>query len=175
MPNDVTSTVTVTGPVDAVDEFKRTHINPKKNEVFFDFRTVTPMPKALEGSVSPPRNKALARKLIKETGYPDWYEWAMVHWGTRWTSYDGKEVSDKPGKYVFRFDTAWSFPTPVFESLAVRYPSLVFDIATYDEGGSFGGVGQFNGQRNFKIDHRLATPEVYQLAYGKVYEEYDGL
>jgi hypothetical protein len=152
MPNDVTSTVTVTGPADAVDAFKRAHIRAGRGgNAFFDFETVIPMP----------------------TVCAELDEWSRKNWGTKWNSYDGEEVRSEPGKYVFRFCTAWSFPDPIFHALARLYPSLVFDVATYEENGRFGGVGHFNGHRDFQTDRWLARPEVYLLAHGRPKPNYD--
>lgn len=227
MPNHVTSTVTVTGPEEALDDFRRTHLRARERyehiELFFDFETVIPMPPILVGSMSPPPVELIEAMLqpygrvpehvcmkyrvppesttstsdpawrwgrsfvawvrrnlpdvydaarracqcLAETGYPCWYEWSIANWGTKWNSYDGVEVLVGPGRYVFRFETAWAFPVPIFDALSQRYPSLVFDVATYDEGSCFGGLGQFNGRADFTTDRDLATPDVYLLAYGR--------
>jgi hypothetical protein len=81
-------------------------------------------------------------QAIVETGYADWHEWACANWGTKWNAYDYEERERSEGRFVFKFETAWSFPEPVFRKLAEMYPGLTFDVLSYDEGGWFGCVGE---------------------------------
>jgi hypothetical protein len=101
---------------------------------------------------------------IVETGYPDWYEWSCANWGTKWNSYCAGIDEGDDGLLRFHFETAWSFPTPIFMTLATMFPTLRFECACYDEGGNFAGVGAFNGEPAFKIVE--ATDELYELVYG---------
>lgn len=72
---------------------------------------------------------------------------------------DYEEVSAAP--FTFRFNTPWSFPVPVFQALATRYPTLTFDCVCIDGSWNFGGEGAFNpreGQPQFRLvdaDERL--------------------
>lgn len=68
--------------------------------------------------------KELRQKLnTKYYGYPSWYEWRLMHWGTKWDT--GKGDSDlvltpdcaRHPIYI-GFDTAWSPPTQAYERLA---------------------------------------------------------
>jgi hypothetical protein len=77
----------------------------------------------------------LAARAIAETGYPDWYHWSIANWGTKWDAYEYAEKSSGSGFFVFKFDTAWSFPEPIFEKLSALYPELRFEIESVDEGG----------------------------------------
>lgn len=87
----------------------------------------------------------LALKAIEECGYPTWYEWSVAKWGTKWNCGDFRVVSDEPGLYVCRFDTAWSTPVPVFEELAKMHPTLQFTTDSYDEFGNFALHGSTTG------------------------------
>lgn len=92
--------------------------------------------------------KGLARKKARdETGYDNYIAWANAIWGTKWSSYDYKETdpAEAGPRFEFRFDTAWYFPTPIFEKLADRWPEIAFEIDCYDEGDTFEGTGWFNG------------------------------
>ena len=83
---------------------------------------------------------AAARRQIlaqTETGYPDWYEWSLQNWGTKWNSYWFAWVSAEP--IAFSFCTAWSFPHPIFAKLAALHPELTFDCTYVDEMGNFDG------------------------------------
>lgn len=104
-----------------------------------------------------------ALRAIVETGYADWYEWSIDHWGTKWGAYDFEEVSAEP--LTIKFETAWSFPTPVFEKLAETFPTLTFDCICFDEGWNFAGVGGF-GVTGKTFETVEATDELYEAVYG---------
>jgi hypothetical protein len=92
---------------------------------------------------------------ILETGHASWYSWNIANWGTKWNSYRFRLLSDDP--LEFSFETAWSFPWPVFEALAHEFPTLQFNCGTYEEMGSFTGDGCFNpgpGERPFELTER---------------------
>jgi hypothetical protein len=105
--------------------------------------------------------------VYRETGFYDWYDWSIANWGTKWNSYhfsiDDDDIGDD--KLSFRFDTAWSFPWPIFEKLAGMFPTLKFECACFDEGWFFAGRGAFNGEPAFEIGE--ATDELYEAVYGE--------
>lgn len=104
---------------------------------------------------------------LKETGSPDWYEWSIKEWGTKWGAYNYELRSREPGKLVFKFETAWSFPTPIFEHLRTMHPSLTFTVIAFDEGWNFGVEGVFNATHTLvKKDKLLATEKLYERVYG---------
>jgi hypothetical protein len=83
---------------------------------------------------------AAARRSIlaqAETGCPDWYQWSVQNWGTKWNSYWFAWLSPEP--ITFSFCTAWSFPHPIFAKLAELHPELTFDCSYVDEMGNFDG------------------------------------
>lgn len=244
MPNHVTHTLTVTGPPAAVDLFVGMHIIYEKaregNENywklggeaptprFFDFNTVIPMPKILEGSVSgghtndaveaitgksleqivyerhpddphaqgalrihnhfstlrdPQREAEHKKRLenmtveqlehgrralqaIEETGYPSWYEWSIANWGTKWNSYDLSIVTEEPGRFVCRFDTAWSPPTPVLEKVAEMHPELDFVVDGFDEGWGFAIHGERKAGQPWEFFDVACDEDTHEAAYG---------
>lgn len=48
------------------------------------------------------------------------------------------------GTYSFTFDTAWEFPTQVFEQLATMFPSLAFHCESIASNDEFMAFGWFN-------------------------------
>lgn len=110
----------------------------------------------------------LALQAIEETGYPTWYEWSIANWGTKWNSYDFREVSTEPKKLVFMFETAWSTPLPVFEQLAAKFPFLRFVADSFDEGWGWAahGVGVDGGYEENLVE---ADKDSYEAAYGVPY------
>lgn len=101
---------------------------------------------------------------LDETGFLDWYEWATHFWGTKWDAYGRKTRAREPGRVVFKFESAWSFPEPVFRRLARVYPLLVFTVASFDEGWNFACEGAFNGPNDFR--QTTASAELYERVYG---------
>jgi hypothetical protein len=64
----------------------------------------------------------------RETGFYDWYDWRIANWGTKWNSYHFQiDDDERDGVLSFHFDTAWSFPSPIFEKLARMFPVLRFE------------------------------------------------
>jgi len=114
-----------------------------------------------------PTGRAKAEAMIaclRETGHESWYEWCNEHWGTKWNAYSCRAIEHKDGVSVVTFETAWSPPTPVLRELAKRWPGLIFDVTSYDEGDNFACVGQFNGRNDYR---RVAvSPELYEKTYG---------
>lgn len=48
---------------------------------------------------------------IKDYGFPNWYDWRIENWGTKWNVDDEVSVIDiDEDNYEIRFDTAWSLP-----------------------------------------------------------------
>ncbi|MFD1951065.1 hypothetical protein ACFSGX_09845 [Sphingomonas arantia] len=105
-------------------------------------------------------------RALAETGFASWYPWALANWGTKWGAFRFAETGAEP--FAFRFETAWSFPVPIFEALATRFPSLGFECATFDEGWNFAGAGWFNppaGEPCFAECEASAT--LYKVVYGR--------
>lgn len=107
---------------------------------------------------------------IYETGYQSWYPWALANWGTKWNAYDCV-LNYETEKYLeFCFNTAWSFPEPIFNKLAQLFPLLTLECDCYDEGGIFAGEGCFNPREGDCDFHFVeATPEIYERVYGYPY------
>lgn len=111
-------------------------------------------------------------RAIAETGYSSWYQWSIDHWGTKWDAYSPMTTDAEPedGAIGFGFDTAWSFPTPIFEELARRFPTLTFDCVCFDEGWNFAGEGIFSAAE-ITFATGEATDELYERVYGRAPEK----
>lgn len=104
-------------------------------------------------------------QAITETGFCSWYPWSIEKWGTKWNAYDFSIETEEP--LQFKFDTAWSFPTPVFTELAKAFPAIKLHCFTYDEGGNFAGRGFFNPSPSDEPFSTCdATDELYEIVYG---------
>ena len=67
-------------------------------------QTLIPMPQELEGTQA-------------FSGGPNWYDWRLKHWGTKWDIYNDTCERMDENTLVLSFDTAWSPPIPVFDKL----------------------------------------------------------
>jgi Api92-like protein with ferredoxin domain len=95
--------------------------------------------------------RGLSIEAFEQAGAPNWYVWANRNWGTKWNASDFKIVTEEPGRYEFRFETAWGPPEPVYVKLAETFPRLCFEISGGDDQLNFdfrgtGRDGTFNIQ-----------------------------
>jgi hypothetical protein len=124
-----------------------------------------------------PAGRAEAEKAIeakKETGHQDWDSWSCANWGTKWNAYSFHLHEEAAGRLVYTHDTAWSFPEPIYEALAERFPSLRIYVACFDEGWNFAGRGCFNpGPDDQPFDTGEATDQIYEEVYGSPPERFD--
>jgi len=77
-----------------------------------------------------------AARCYEVSGYVDWYQWSIDNWGTKWNSYD-VSIHRSPSTLEIVFNTAWSFPLPVFAKMQEMFPDLAFTTHSVDEGWNF--------------------------------------
>ena len=76
---------------------------------------------------------------IEEFGCKDWYDWSCKYWGTKWNA-SNTYVKEIKNNYInFKFETAWSPPLPILESLMEQYPMLKFSLSFEEPGMGFKG------------------------------------
>ena len=136
MPNHCYNRVEIYGG--GLDQIKEIKEKLKGEKTCFDFNNIVPIPKELEGSVANvgyPNEKDSfeARRLRKEYGHDNWYDWCRDNWDTKWNSYTARLEEEEDGLH-YEFDTAWGPPIKVIEALRKQYPDLSI-TAFYDEPG----------------------------------------
>lgn len=77
--------------------------------------------------------------------FPEWYEWRIGNWGTKWNAGD-VEMDENEAQAVFTFNTAWSPPVPIVEKLAEKFPDLIVALAFDEPGMDFGGYTVMRGE-----------------------------
>lgn len=91
---------------------------------------------------------------IRNHGNTSWYDWSIENWGTKWNAYDA-EIDDIDDG-IIQFDTAWSFPYPVIETLSKMNPDDEIEVQYADEdiGHNLGHYIIKNGEiiKEFEID-----------------------
>jgi hypothetical protein len=104
-------------------------------------------------------------RCFRETGCLSWYDWSVENWGTKWGSYDYVERSREPGRFVFKFETAWSVPRPIFDKLIGLHPELTFALSSIDEGGP--EYEAVYSKRVQSFEKMPQSDERYRFVYGE--------
>jgi hypothetical protein len=76
-------------------------------------------------------------KKTGDTEY-NWYVFNNREWGTKWDANDVELLEDNKTSLHYKFDTAWSPPTPVIKELSRQYPELTITLS-YEEESEWGG------------------------------------
>lgn len=141
MPNWCDNSLQIWGPAKDV---KKCRAAMKSKESDFDFDKIHPLPKALKGTTAPtPKGEEeQAKKFIKLYGAPDWYEWQIKNWGTKWNIDPSSLVvqPDGPQNVRYNFSTAWSPPEKIVACLADKFRTLSFKLEYCEPGCAFAGV-----------------------------------
>lgn len=106
---------------------------------------------------------------IAKYGYPDWYEWSVDKWGTKW---DVCEPHYECGgdTILMDFETAWNTPKAALLALSRQYPDLTIylEYASEDLGSNCGIYTLCGGEI---IDEESRDREFACDMWGYDYEE----
>ena len=136
--------------------------------------------KKIPGFSSDVKSGVLQLRVLAETGYPSWYEWSIANWGTKWDVDEINIIYEDKGRLDFTFDTAWSFPEPIFHTLAAKFPEMEIWCASIEEGNIICGCGHFTPVRNGEAGEEFSfcaeeeMDYVYSLIYDEERPQYDG-
>ena len=195
MPNWAHNTLTVTGPREQLEAFvekaKVSHANavsdyenwPKYDEDSkpatleeYEIQLAEKQPLTFAAFVpEPPENR------IGE----NWYHWRITNWGTKWDasfgepfiglstgegsdiekSVEAKGATVTKDTLVYKFDTAWSPPTPVVVAMGEQHPELEFVLRFGEPGGGYAGELNVEGseviETVLELDDVLAPEEMW--------------
>ena len=121
MPNWCENKLIVTGDEEDLLEFKE-QVKSHEDGIETDIRmnNLIPMPKELINTISP-------------WEHPNWYEWALENWGTKW-DLTAHLIRESDRELFYEFDSAWSSPIKWLENIGPMFPELTFELE-YREGG----------------------------------------
>ena len=102
------------------------------------FNKFIPMPKELEGTISPTTEKN--RELIKKYGADNWFDWRLMNWGVKWDASETEWV--QPFEVIFK--TPWGPAIPVFVRLSKKFPDAKIKLQFADEFSGQFPLGQAN-------------------------------
>ncbi len=77
---------------------------------------------------------------FNETGFTNWYDWAVTNWGTKWGDCDTNvdvDYNDHVSKVWYT--TAWSPAEDLVRRISARYPDLWFLTSFDEESRAFAG------------------------------------
>ena len=156
MPNHTTNFVTietntnVQEEIQALEELKN-DLRIKEDE--FDFNGVIRMPNeirkgtemsldncsddyVLDNGVFKPKHRLARKRLMVEYGCDNWYDFAKLHWGTKWNSYEVEVLTDEEHILFVSFLTAWDTPRGIAERINAycEQHNLILDWNAEHEG-----------------------------------------
>lgn len=106
-------------------------------------------------------------------GYADWYDWALEHWGCKWSA-DEYLLADNGTSCTFM--TPWSHPHLIIEALSKRYPESIISVRFADEdiGSNAGCYVIQNGVYLVPDKIVCESKEAYEVAFSlwNVAEDY---
>lgn len=128
MPNWNSNTLTVTGPKEQLKWFKK---GMKKRGTKLSLNQSVPMPPCLKDTTAPQNS-------------PNWYEWCIVHWGTKWDTREAiLNASDK--ELIYDFDTAWGPSDEWLTQTSRLFKELHFFLKYSEPGMAFQGTIEVKG------------------------------
>ena len=136
----------------------------------FTFEGVLPMPKELDIPSRFPKTEeldALEKANIEKHGHPNWYDWRIEKWGTKWDAYDCYQNDLQLDYVCLGFYTAWSPPLPYYKALSEKYPLLSIDIEYSEPGGDFAGTEKYQGGELLEEEHY--TYSLYEFTHDNDY------
>lgn len=169
MPNHITNRLTIIGTEEQVAQV-RAEIKGENEDILIDFNTFAPIPKELQGTVSPmriltqeeydiqetkiatddltehERNWGLSRGLTKALSYEYQKKFGADNWydwqTINWgTKWNAYEQHEIDANEI-EFDTAWSTPLQAMAHLSKKYPQVQFEVRYADEDFGY-NVGEY--------------------------------
>lgn len=115
-------------------------------------------------SMSLEQVKELGKKYLSNVvnyGFSTWYGWCSENWGTKWNSYDNKQIDEN----TIQFNTAWSYPEPVIKKLSEMYPDIEVRIQWSDEdtGCNTGDITYKSGEIICGGEFENCSNEAYEM------------
>jgi hypothetical protein len=142
MPNWCECDLYITGEPEEID---RCLESIKDEETAISFQRILPRPAALD--ISSPAHTEDEQKQAEENmnlyGVPDWYQWNLNNWGTKWDTHEAYAEKVERGVAIY-FKTPWAPPIPVIRVLSSIWPNLVFDLSYFECGMQFQGKAAFS-------------------------------
>ena len=110
------------------------------HETKFSFHNVVPQPDELLDQEDPRRKTNVPSR--KDDGIngsmPEWYNWRVDNWGTKWDVSD-VWMGESKVSLTYSFETAWSPPERVIRALSERFPNASITLSYHEPGCGYKG------------------------------------
>lgn len=60
---------------------------------------------------------------IANYGASDWYQWRLLNWGTKWNTYEYRQIDDN----TIEFQTAWNGIPDMVRLVAEKFPEVTIE------------------------------------------------
>lgn len=157
MPNWCNNSICITGPKDKIKKLYDNHVVKNSSTGL------------LAGMVPPPKNMLLdnigtaERQFCAEQGIPNWYDWRIINWGTKWEiNSDGLELTDNgdgTAAIAGQFVSAWAPPIEAYNSFLRNNEDCSLISSYLELGYDFGGIYK-NGDLYFMDDFQAEVMDV---------------
>jgi hypothetical protein len=130
MPNWCNNTITISGQTETIKNLWE-EANREDGGLL---KAMVPQPKDMfHGNLG-----SEEREMCIEKGIPNWYDWQVANWGTKWdVSTEGLQFTDNgdgTAEISGWFDSAWSPPIEAYQTFCDDMDGVYLD-AWYEEGG----------------------------------------
>jgi hypothetical protein len=146
MPNWVSIRLTLSGPHAEIMRLQNTCVRATPEEASdeqsFDLGALVPMPAAIVATLDD-HSAAAKQAAFNATGFEDWYEWRINHWGCKWNTSNLHVITATADLLDVSFETPWSVPEPALAALAAQFPLLSGRVCAIEEGMDWGLIGEF--------------------------------
>lgn len=93
---------------------------------------------------------------VQKYGHPDWYEWSIANWGTKWNAYDVRYLEGDDTRIVIEIQTAWDTPEGIWKRLInedYEVNGVIYgEMDGYEYIGDGGEV--FDVYQNIEVEYR---------------------
>lgn len=101
------------------------------------------MPEEVAGVRFPNLNFELAETLLNEHGAADWYQWAVLNWGTKWGTYEAELLYSAPNHLEYYYETAWSpLGDEAMKKLSSQFSELRIEVNYADPSNGIWGTAE---------------------------------
>ena len=150
MPNWCDNTISISGPAEKLSPI---FTKLKEDDSSGLCSILHPMPKnTFTGNLGEKEREACAKD-----GVPNWYDWCVSNWGTKWDTCDGdwnyEDAGDGQAILSGNFQTAWGPPVGVYTHCQEAHPDLHIEAMYYEGGCAFAGMwNTIDGEDHYSLE-----------------------
>lgn len=107
-------------------------------------------------------------EVIEKGFSSEGYLWCVHNWGTKWDIHNSVQSAiigsgDQVQKLFMVFETAWSQPFEFFNTIAKRYPLLIFELHSHEPGNGICAESFWVYGESMKENYEISESEVKAL------------